>query len=159
MAAPPQEGEKARDFTLPDASGDLVSLKKEWEKGPIILLFYPTDWGMNCSIEMKTFQAMLPELREKNVEVIGISTNTVTSHRAWKEQMGLTFRLLSDVDGEVSKLYGVLITSDTILRNQSNRAVFLINTNGIIEFSWVAEYADFQPDYDRVKQAVTSLSV
>ncbi len=58
-----KEGDLAPDFSLPEASGDLVVLHDELSKGPAILAFYPTDWGIVCTLEMKAFKTLVGILR------------------------------------------------------------------------------------------------
>jgi len=135
----------------------MITLSEEWRKGPLILTFYPTDWGMVCSMQMKTFQSMISDLEKRGINIIAVSSISTSSHRSWKEQLGITFKVLSDEKGDVSKLYGVLVTDQSILHGRSNRAVFLIDGSGRVRYSWVAENIHYQPEYEELMKAVDRL--
>ena len=100
------EGKKAPPFKLPDEQGNIHTL--EQHKGQKILLyFYPKDMTPGCSLEAQNFRDNLELLKRKGVEILGVSTDSQESHQKFKEKYRLNFPLLSDVDKEVVKKYGV----------------------------------------------------
>jgi peroxiredoxin len=156
---PTSSGPPAPDFELPEASDRVVRLSEELRKGPVVLVFYPTDWGMVCTMEMKAFQQMQPELDRVGARIIGISVNSTTSHRSWKEQMGITWDLLSDHAGKVSSLYGILIPDGRFLEGHAHRSVFVIGQDGKVLYSWVAPEHSIQPNYDELLDVVRRAAV
>jgi|GEM_PF-181599 len=148
MTNTPAVGDPAPDFELPEASEKKVRLREAVSRGPVVLVFYPTDWGMICTMEMKRFQAMLPDLEAAGATLLAVSVNTTTSHRAWKEHLGITFDLLSDPDGEVVRRYGLMIGETDLMRGRSTRAAFVIGPDLMVRYAWKAPDISFQPDYD-----------
>jgi len=146
----PQVGSKAPDFTLPSSSKGDISLGQVLGTGPVIILFYPSDWGMMCAVEMSTFRDMYKDFEEIGAVFLPISTNSVYSHRAWAEHLRLPFPLLSDFDGRIAKSYGVLCGEEGYLKGRSNRAVFVVDKEGQVRFTWIAEDPSFEPKYDAV---------
>ena len=103
----PQVGQRAADFELPEASGDPFRLFHLLRDGPVVLLFYPSDWGWVCNSEMKAFMDLQPQFESVGARLVAISTNSAISHRAWKEMLGLRFPILSDFNGEVCRRYSL----------------------------------------------------
>ncbi len=144
----PAVGDKAPDFTLPEASDQMISLSDELKKGTVILIFYPTDFGITCTLEFKTFQKMLDEFKKAGASLVGISVSSTRSHRAWKENIGISFPLLSDADTKVARMYDVMNPEDNLLKGHSTRAIFIVDRKGIVRYRWVPEDLHVQPDYE-----------
>jgi thioredoxin-dependent peroxiredoxin len=100
-------GSKAPNFTLPSQSGEMVSLKDFLGKKPVVLFFYPKDDTPGCTKEACAFRDDYEEFEKLDAEVIGISSDSVESHRSFAEKHFLPFTLLSDEGGKVRRLYGV----------------------------------------------------
>jgi thioredoxin-dependent peroxiredoxin len=100
-------GSKAPDFTLPSQSGDMVSLDHFKGKKPVVLFFYPKDDTPGCTRQACAFRDDYEEFGKLDAEVIGISSDSVQSHRSFAAKHALPFTLLSDEGGKVRKLYGV----------------------------------------------------
>jgi thioredoxin-dependent peroxiredoxin len=158
MTNGPSEGEKAPDFCLPEASDNSLCLYDELRKGPILLAFYPTDFGITCTLEFKRFNEMIEDFRAVGVRIVGVSVNSTRSHRSWKEKMGMDIPLLSDGDASVAMRYKVMSPENSILKGYSGRAIFLLDPEGYIRFKWVAPDSHVQPDYDLVLDKVRELS-
>lgn len=109
-----------------------------------------------CTLEMKKFKNMYEWLSQRNIEVVGISTDSPRTHRSWKSKLGLPFPLLSDQEGKVSAEYGVL-REDNLLKTISNRAVFIIDRKGMIRYCWVAPEKAHNPDMDELKRKVEEI--
>jgi peroxiredoxin len=143
-------GSAAPDFVLPEASERAVQLSREVRRGTVVLVFYPTDWGVICTLEMKAFQSILKDIEGAEAHILGVSVNSTTSHRSWKEQMGITWDLLSDVGGTVSSLYGVLTPDGRFLAGHAERSVFVIDVDQVVRYAWVAPDPSVQPDYQAI---------
>jgi thioredoxin-dependent peroxiredoxin len=100
-------GSKAPDFTLPSQSGEMVSLKDFLGEKPVILYFYPKDDTPGCTKEACAFRDEHEEFGKLDAEVIGISSDSVESHKSFAAKYHLPFTLLSDEGGWVRRLYGV----------------------------------------------------
>ena len=94
--------------------------------------FYPRDFTGGCTIEARGFESLHDEFLEAGAEVIGISADSVDDHESFCESEGLSFPLLSDPDGRVSKSYG------SWMAPYSLRHTFLIDPEGILRERWVA---------------------
>ena len=99
-------GMKAPDFTLTDKDGNAVSLS-DFVGKKVVIYFYPKDNTPGCTRQACAFAAAYGEFKAKNVEVIGISKDSVASHVKFAEKHSLPFILLSDPELEVIKAYGV----------------------------------------------------
>ncbi len=124
-------GQKAHDFKLKDQDQNEVSLSSFHGK-KVLLAFYPFDFSPVCTTEFACFQDDLNELKNLNVQVLGISVDSHWSHKAFSDKLGLNFPLLSDFGKEVSKLYGVLRQEGF-----SERAYFLVDGEGIVKFKQI----------------------
>ena len=126
-------GIKAPDFTLPDQNGENRSLS-DYAGQKVILYFYPKDMTSGCSKQACAFGELYPHFREKGAVVIGISKDSVASHKKFEEKYGLPFTILSDTEKNVIQAYDVWkekkisgkITMGVV------RTTYLIDENGII---------------------------
>jgi peroxiredoxin Q/BCP len=96
---------KAPEFSLPDQNGVMYSLTKYKGKW-LVVYFYPKDNTPGCTKEACGFRDAAVEYKKKGIEVIGISKDSVSSHKTFAEKYHLSFTLLSDVSKEVIKAYG-----------------------------------------------------
>ena len=103
----PVIGRPAPDFTLPSTTGEDITLKSFKGKKTVVLYFYPKDETPGCTKEACAFRDHHEDFEKNNVVVLGVSTDPMDAHNAFKEKHTLPFPLLSDEDATVSKLYGV----------------------------------------------------
>ncbi|MFO7181712.1 MAG: peroxiredoxin [Pseudomonadota bacterium] len=115
-------GSIAPDFTLEDQNGAPVRLYSELERGPVVLYFYPKDETPGCTAEACSFRDQHTDFVDAGAAVLGVSDDSVASHREFAAHHRLPFRLLSDPDGAVRKLYGVKKTLGLI----NGRVTFVI---------------------------------
>ncbi|HYL03486.1 MAG TPA: peroxiredoxin [Steroidobacteraceae bacterium] len=101
-------GGRAPEFTLPDQSGENVSLSTLLRHGPMILYFYPADFTPGCTRQACALRDLHGELVQAGLDVAGVSPQTPESHRAFREKHQLPFTLLSDVEKYVIRMYDVL---------------------------------------------------
>ncbi len=125
----PAVGEKAPEFTLSDPEGNPVSLARFRGK-KVVLYFYPKDDTPGCTKEACSFRDDLSQFDRLETVVLGVSLDDERSHRGFIKKYGLGFTLLSDKDGEVSRLYGVLGGWGPV--KFANRTTFVIDPEGII---------------------------
>ena len=103
----PVIGKPAPDFTLPASTGETISLRQFKGKKTVILYFYPKDETPGCTKEACEFRDHSEEFERHNVVVLGVSTDNMESHHAFRDKHKLPFPLLADEDAAVCKLYGV----------------------------------------------------
>ncbi|MBV9545974.1 MAG: thioredoxin-dependent thiol peroxidase [Chloroflexi bacterium] len=103
----PQAGEPAPKFTLPSTEGGDVSLDDFKGKQAVVLYFYPRDDTPGCTAEACSFRDLRAVFREHGAEILGVSTDSIRSHKKFQEKYGLTFPLLADTDHAVAEQYGV----------------------------------------------------
>ena len=99
-------GTKAPSFTLPDQNGNMHTLE-DYRGKKVILYFYPKDNTPGCTKQACGFAELYPQFQEKGVVVLGVSKDTVASHKKFEEKYGLPFTLLSDTEKEVIQAYDV----------------------------------------------------
>lgn len=139
----PAEGEEAPTFTLPSDGGESVSLD-DFRGRKVVLYFYPKDDTPGCTKEACQFQERAPRFDELDTVVLGVSPDSVESHRKFREKYDLEFPLLADVDHEVAEAYGVW-KEKSMFGNTFwgvERTTFLIDEEGRIERVWRRVQAD-----------------
>ena len=99
-------GTKAPSFTLPDQNGNMHTLE-DYRGKKVILYFYPKDNTPGCTKQACGFAELYPQFQEKGAVVLGVSKDTVASHKKFEEKYGLPFTLLSDTEKEVIQAYDV----------------------------------------------------
>ena len=103
--------------------GRPVRLSDEMRKGVVLLMFYPADFDMICSIQMGEPRDLYQEFETLKIQILPIPTNSVRSYAAWKESMRLPFLLLVDEDGRVTRSYDMACDDDAELKNRSCRGL------------------------------------
>jgi len=128
-------GTPAPDFALKSTPDQTVRLS-EFRGRPVVLAFYPADWSPVCGDQVSLYNEMLSEFQESGAEILGISVDGPWCHGAFSTDRKLHFPLLADFEpkGEVARLYGVYRSMD----GTSERALFVINSQGLIHWSYVS---------------------
>ncbi|WP_321477411.1 peroxiredoxin [uncultured Paludibaculum sp.] len=126
----PQAGQQAPEFSLPSQEGANVALK-EFRGKWVVLYFYPKDMTQGCTIEAHNFQRDLAKYEEKNAAILGVSVDSVDSHKEFCTKESLTFKLLADSGKKVVEEYGSLNQ-----RGMASRNTFLIDPKGKIAKVW-----------------------
>jgi peroxiredoxin Q/BCP len=121
-------GDIAPDFTLPDQSGNLLRLRDLLGHKTVVLYFYPKDDTPGCVLEARAFRDRYEEFTAQGAEVLGVSSDSVKSHRRFIERHALPFRLLSDRDSTVRALYGVERTLGLL----PGRVTYVIDRTGVV---------------------------
>jgi len=121
-------GDKAPDFTLSSQMGDNVTLSEYFGKKNIVLYFYPKDESPGCTKEACSFRDSYEELTNLGAEVLGVSGQSVQSHKSFATHHGLPFLLLSDVGNKVRELYGVPASMGIL----PGRVTYIIDKKGVV---------------------------
>jgi peroxiredoxin Q/BCP len=145
----PQEGSPAPDFSLLDGDGQNWRLSDHLGK-VVVLLFYPGDETPICTRQMCSVRDRWEDYAATGAEVVGISTNSVESHKSFAEHHQLPLRLLSDTDREVADTYG----AQSLIPGKVARSVFVINRAGVITHRDVRPLGLFRPKDDETIAAI-----
>jgi thioredoxin-dependent peroxiredoxin len=121
-------GSKAPNFTLPSQSGEMVSLEDFIGTKPVVLFFYPKDDTPGCTKEACAFRDDYEQFGKLDADVIGISSDSVDSHRSFASKHDLPFTLLSDEGGKVRRLYRVPNTFGLF----PGRVTYVIDKEGVV---------------------------
>jgi peroxiredoxin Q/BCP len=144
-----QVGQEAPDFVLTDADGSKWRLNDQRGKA-VVLLFYPGDETPICTRQMCSVRDRWEDYSATGAEVVGISTDSVESHRKFAEHHNLPLRLLADAGGKVAGLYGAL----SLIPGKVARSVFVIDANGMVRYRDVRPLGLFRPKDDDVIRAI-----
>jgi thioredoxin-dependent peroxiredoxin len=125
----PQVGQPAPDFSLSSMEGRLVSLK-DYKGKWVVLYFYPKDFTGGCTLEAHNFERDLAKYQNESAVILGVSTDTVQSHKDFCAKEGLTFKLLADPELKAVTEYGSAMEHDGV--KMAARNTFLINPEGKI---------------------------
>lgn len=151
-------GSKAPDFTLKSktASGLVdVKLSNNFGKKNTVLLFFPLAFTGVCTTEMCDITAGLSQYSDLNAEVIGVSVDSPFAQEAWaqKEKIGIT--LVSDLNKEVIKAYDVVFPGLAGIGDTAARAAFVIDKNGVVQYSEQTPTPKDLPNFNAVKEALS----
>ena len=132
-----QNGDPAPDFELPTENGEKLKLAKLKGK-PVVVYFYPKDDTSGCTSEAKDFSAMAAQFQKAGVAVIGVSPDSVESHRKFQKKYDLKVQLAADEDKAVATAFGVWVEKSMYGRKYMGveRSTFLIDKTGRIARSW-----------------------
>jgi len=126
-----QTGIRAPEFTLPDQNGENRSLA-DYRGQKVILYFYSKDMTSGCTKQACGFAELFPQFRKKGAVILGVSRDSVASHKKFEEKYGLPFTLLSDPDRKVTEAYGVWQAKDKAGTMGVVRTTYLIDEDGMI---------------------------
>lgn len=143
--------QQAPDFTLRDTDGTEWRLSEQ--RGQVVvLLFYPGDETPVCTKQLCSVRDRWGDYTATGAQVVGISTDSIESHRKFVENRRLPLRLLSDEAGTVTKLFGVR----SWIPGRSARAVLVIDADGVIRHRKVEPLSLFRPNDDQIISAIHS---
>jgi len=147
-------GTPAPDFSLHSTPDQKVALS-EFKGRPVVMVFYPADWSPVCSDQLALYNELLPEFAEHNATLLGISVDGVWCHIAFGKDRKYHIPLLADFEpkGAVAKLYGVYDEKT----GESERALFVIDAEGIIRWSYVSPVG-INPGADGILRALENLA-
>jgi peroxiredoxin Q/BCP len=122
-------GDTAPDFTLKSQMGETVNLGQILKKKCVVLFFYPHDFANLCTRQVCSFRDNYEAFRELGAEVLGISSDTATTHQTFAEKYRLPFSILSDTNDAVRKLYGVVSSLGFLI---AGRVTYVIDRRGVV---------------------------
>ena len=128
-----EKGTKAPEFSLPDENGEIRNLS-DYKGKKLILYFYPRDNTPGCTKQACGFANLYPQFSEKGVEIIGISKDSVASHKKFKEKYSLPFTILSDTELKTIQAYDVWKEKKLYGKTSMGivRTTYLLDENGVI---------------------------
>jgi thioredoxin-dependent peroxiredoxin len=144
-----REGSVAPDFALADAQGKTWRLSDQ-RGNVVVLLFYPGDETPICTRQMCSVRDRWEDYAATGAEVVGISTDSVASHKAFAQHHELPLRLLSDADRKVADSYG----ANSLVPGKVARSVFVIDAAGVIRYRDVRPLGLFRPKDDDTIAAI-----
>ena len=145
-------GMEAPDFELPDI--DMKTHKLSDYRGKkLVLAFFPAAESPVCTLEMCNFRDSLKDLMEIGARVIGISVDGPFANKIFSQNRQLNFPLLSDYKRETISRYGIVMKDLGKLKgyNAAKRAIFIIDTNGIILYKWISDNPLVEPNYEDIR--------
>jgi mycoredoxin-dependent peroxiredoxin len=148
-------GAAAPDFTLKDQNQKDVKLSDFRGKKNVVIVFYPLDWSPVCSNEHACFVGDMKRFEQLNAQVLGLSVDSVWSHKAFAEKMGISYPLLADFNprGAVADKFGVYLADKGI----TGRAIAVIDRGG--RLAWFKSYdIPTVPDIQEVSGALAKLT-
>jgi len=148
-------GQTAPDFTLKDQSQKEVKLSDFAGKKNVVLVFYPLDWSPTCTNEHACFVNDMKQFESLDAAVLGVSVDSVWSHKAYAEKMHINYSLLADFHpkGAMSEKYGVYLPEKGI----TGRSIFIIDKGGKV--AWVKNYdIPVVPDINEVATALSHVN-
>ncbi|MCC6909572.1 MAG: redoxin domain-containing protein [Phycisphaerales bacterium] len=147
-------GDKAVAVKLSPEPKQWIDLGDEIGKNKIVLLFFPLAFSGVCTKELCTMRDNWSKWSGLNAKIYGVSVDSPFVNKKFAEENKLPFALLSDFNREAAKAYGVLMEDLIGLKNVAMRSAFVIDRNGKVAYSWVAENPGIEPNYDEVQKAV-----
>jgi peroxiredoxin len=148
-------GQSAPEFTLKDQNQKEVKLSDFAGKKRVVLMFYPLDWSPTCTQEHACFVNDMKNFDTLDAEVLGVSVDSVWSHKAYAEKMGIKYSLLADFHpkGAMSEKYGVYLGDKGI----TGRSIIIIDKQGKV--AWLKNYGIPEvPDVKEVAAALQSVN-
>ena len=147
-------GQPAPEFTLKDQSQQEVKLSDYKGKKNVVMVFYPLDWSPVCTNEHICFVNDMKKFESLDAQVLGLSVDSVWSHKAYAEKMGIHYPLLADFQprGAVADKFGVFLADKGI----TGRAIAIINKQGNV--AWFKQYdIPTVPDLNEVSAALSQV--
>jgi len=153
-----QVGQKAPQFTLHNTDKNKVSLS-DFSNKNVLILFFPLAFTGVCTNEMCSMRDSMAVYNGLNVEVIGISVDSLFVLDRFKKEHNLDFNLLSDFNKEVSQAYGCLYENFVFdMQGVSKRSAFIIDKEGTVQYAEVLESAGDLPDFNAIQVCLQTLN-
>jgi len=152
-----ETGDDAPDFTamvVEDETNEFTLSERLQEETPVVFVFFPGPFTEVCTNEMVTFDESLGAFEDVGANVYGVHTDTPGSLEVFKEANDLGFGLISDTKREIVDAYDVRRDFEAFgIYDVPDRAVYVVDEDGTIVYSWVAEEPAHEPDYEAVQDA------
>jgi len=152
-------GDKAPDFTLPDAA------RKPWKLSAslgtkLILAFFPGAFTSVCTKEMCTFRDSIVKFNDVKARIVGINVNDPFTNKSFAERNTLNFPLLSDYNRKVIRLYSIESKDFAGLKGYSvaKRSIFILDKTGVVRYKWVSEDPGIEPNYQEIETMLNQMA-
>lgn len=155
---PVDVGQSAPGFTLYDQDRQQRSLA-DFKGKSVVLAFYPGAFTGTCTTEMCTLRDSIDQFNSLNTQVLGISVDPPFAQKAWADQNNLNFPILSDFNRQATNQYDVALPNLAGMEGYvaCNRAVFIVDKDGVVRYRWIAPSPANEPDYDEIRQNLDQL--
>jgi glutaredoxin-dependent peroxiredoxin len=155
---PVEKGRQAPAFTLYNSDKSTVSLSDFKDKN-VVLLFFPLAFSSVCTAELCSVRDNIALYNNTNAQVLGISIDSLFTLNKFKADQNLNFPLLSDFNKDVASAYGVLYRTFPAfeMNGVSKRAAFVIDKNGVVQYSEVCATPGDQPNFTAIQETRASL--
>ena len=152
-------GQEAPGFSLYDQDREERCLA-EFKGKNVVLAFYPGAFTDVCTTEMCALRDQAGEFESLNAQVLGISVDPPFAQKAWADANNLNFPVLSDFNRDVVNKFDVALPNLGGLQGYvaANRAVFIVDRDGVVRYRWLAPSPADEPDYEEVRRALDQLS-
>ncbi|MGI5523129.1 redoxin domain-containing protein [Micromonospora sp. CA-259024] len=149
-----QPGRPAPGFTLPATPDGRQTGPEQFRGRPVVLAFYPADWSPVCGDQMSLYQSAAPVFAQYQAVVLGLSVDSIWSHRAFAQSRGIEFPLLADFEpkGEVARRYGAYSP-----QGEADRALVVLDPAGMVTWSHLSP-PDVNPGADGIFDALDQLA-
>jgi peroxiredoxin len=151
------ESDTAPTFTATPANGDVEAfdLDNHLGDGPVVLAFFPGAFTPPCSNEMVALQGHLDEFQAAGATVLGVSADSAFSLNAFRDEFDIEFDLVSDMARSAIDAYDLEVDiADLGLHGVANRAVFVLDEDGVVSYAWTTDDPTVEPDYEELLEAV-----
>lgn len=147
-------GQPAPDFTLPSTGEGPITLSSYRGHKHVVLVFYPLDFSPVCSMQLPEYSGRQDDFGDAGAIVLGVNRDSAYTHKAWAAEYGIEVPLLADMNLNVARSYGVALEE----RGVSQRAVFLIDREGVVRFEYVeAKTGDYTLRPEQVLEKLRGL--
>ncbi len=153
-------GTQAPDFSLKSKKGDQITdvkLSDNFGKSHTLLLFFPLAFTGKCTDELCDISSGLGAYKDLNAEVLGISVDSPFSQEAWAIKENISVTLASDLNKATAKAYDVLLEDLGGFGSASARAAFIIDKDGVIQYSEQTENPGVLPNFDAIRTKLAEL--
>ncbi|WP_324758870.1 redoxin domain-containing protein [Haloarcula sp. GH36] len=152
-----ETGDSAPNITATIANGEVEAfdLSEHLGDGPVVLAFFPGAFTPPCSNEMVALQNHIGDFEDAGATVLGVSADSAFSLNAFRDEHGLEFDLVSDMGRQAIQDYGLEIDIEDLgLLGVANRAVFVLDDDGTVSYTWTTDDPTVEPDYEELIDAV-----
>jgi len=132
-------GDKALDFTMPCVRGITFTLSSETEKCPILLYFYPSNYGLMCTYYSEKMNEYLNDFESLGIKVFHVNPSSVEDHTKWMDRISSEYDHISDIEQKVSRMYGMIVKDFEGPGSITNRGFVLVDEDMIVRYVWRAE--------------------
>lgn len=151
-------GTEAPEVELPSGAPDeMVSLSDYRGEKNVVLLFFPMAFTGVCTDELCTVTNNLDQYEDLDAKVFGVSVNSPFTQNEWKEKEDIEIPLLSDYNREAIEAFDVVRPDLLGLERVANRSAFVIDKDGVIQYSWMSDDPAVLPNFDDIKSTLESL--